>query len=158
MHIQHGMRPAAWPCRFAPVQEDKLKAARAQTMSSAVDKACVEVCSFFFLAFRWSGTWLDVGCMRCLCRRPRARSRSTVSNSAGLDCPHHIVGACRLHVFYLALIEENFNPINSTIFVLFGKYCLIMDQLGSKDSSRDFQLNYVISYFLYLHLILHTSG
>jgi hypothetical protein len=39
------------------------------------------------------------------------------------------------------------NPMNSTIFVLFGKYCPIMDQLGSKDSSRDFQLNCVISYF-----------
>jgi hypothetical protein len=31
-----------------------------------------------------------------------------------------------------------FQPDDSTIFVLFGKYCPIMDQLGSKDSSRDF--------------------
>jgi hypothetical protein len=38
--------------------------------------------------------------------------------------------------------------MNSTIFVLFGKYCPIVDQLGSKDLSRDFQLNYIISYFL----------
>jgi hypothetical protein len=38
--------------------------------------------------------------------------------------------------------------MNSTTFVLFDKYCPIMDQLGSKDSSRDFQLNCVISYFL----------
>jgi hypothetical protein len=38
--------------------------------------------------------------------------------------------------------------MNSTTFVLFGKYCLIMDQLGSKDLSCDFQLNYIISYFL----------
>jgi hypothetical protein len=38
--------------------------------------------------------------------------------------------------------------MNSTTFVLFGKYCPIVDQLGSKDSSRDFQLNCVISYFL----------
>jgi hypothetical protein len=37
--------------------------------------------------------------------------------------------------------------MNSITFVLFGKYCLIVDQLGSKDSSRDFQLNYIISYF-----------
>ena len=37
--------------------------------------------------------------------------------------------------------------MNSTTFVLFGKYCPIVDQLGSKDSSRDFQLNCVISYF-----------
>ena len=40
-----------------------------------------------------------------------------------------------------------FNLTNSIIFILFGKYCQIVDQLGSKDSSRDFQLNYVISYF-----------
>jgi hypothetical protein len=31
-----------------------------------------------------------------------------------------------------------FNPMNSTTFVLFGKYCPIMDQLGLKDLSRDF--------------------
>jgi hypothetical protein len=41
-----------------------------------------------------------------------------------------------------------FNLMNSIIFVLFDKYCLIVDQLGSKDSSRGFQLNCVISYFL----------
>ena len=38
--------------------------------------------------------------------------------------------------------------MNSITFVLFDKYCPIVDQLGSKDSSRDFQLNYVISFFL----------
>jgi hypothetical protein len=38
--------------------------------------------------------------------------------------------------------------MNSTTFVLFDKYCPIVDQLGSKDSPRDFQLNCVISYFL----------
>ena len=54
--------------------------------------------------------------------------------------------------------RKNFNSMNSTTFVLFDKYCPIVDQLGSKDSSRDFQLNCVISYFFYLHLILHTSG
>jgi hypothetical protein len=42
---------------------------------------------------------------------------------------------------------KNFSPMNSTTFVLFDKYCPIVDQLGSKDSSRDFQLNCVISYF-----------
>ena len=49
-----------------------------------------------------------------------------------------------------------FNLINSTTFILFSKYYLIVDQLGLKDSSRDFQLNCVISYFFYLHLILHV--
>jgi hypothetical protein len=37
--------------------------------------------------------------------------------------------------------------MNSTIFVLFDKYYPIVDQLDSKDSSRDFQLNCVINYF-----------
>jgi hypothetical protein len=37
--------------------------------------------------------------------------------------------------------------MNSTTFDLFDKYCPIVDQLGLKDSSRDFQLNCVISYF-----------
>jgi hypothetical protein len=46
--------------------------------------------------------------------------------------------------------------MNSITFVLFGKYYPILDQLGLKDSSRDFQLNCVISYFFYLHLLLHT--
>jgi hypothetical protein len=55
-------------------------------------------------------------------------------------------------------LGKNFNPMNSIIFVLFDKYCPIVDQLGSKDSSRDLQLNYVISYFFYLHLILHASS
>ena len=35
-------------------------------------------------------------------------------------------------------LQKKVNPINSTTFVLFGKYCPIVDQLGSKDSSRDF--------------------
>jgi hypothetical protein len=38
---------------------------------------------------------------------------------------------------------KKINPINSTTFVLFDKYCPTVDQLGSKDSSRDFQLNCV---------------
>jgi hypothetical protein len=44
-------------------------------------------------------------------------------------------------------LGKNFKMMNSTTFVLFDKYCPIVDQLGSKDSSRDFQLNCVISYF-----------
>jgi hypothetical protein len=40
-----------------------------------------------------------------------------------------------------------FNLMNSTTFVLFDKYCPIVDQVGSKDSSRDFELNCVIRYF-----------
>jgi hypothetical protein len=50
-----------------------------------------------------------------------------------------------LGLLYFAIF---FNQINSTTFVLFDKYCPIVDQLGSKDSSRDFQLNRVINYFL----------
>ena len=48
---------------------------------------------------------------------------------------------------YFWHFAKKVNPMNSTTFVLFGKYCPIVDQLGSKDSSRDFQLNCVISYF-----------
>jgi hypothetical protein len=48
--------------------------------------------------------------------------------------------------------------MNSNIFVLFNKYYLIMDQLGSKDSSRDFQLYCVISYFFtYIYYFIHES-
>jgi hypothetical protein len=48
--------------------------------------------------------------------------------------------------------------MNSITFVLFGKYCPIVDQLGSKDSSRDFQLNCVISYFFtYIYYFMHGS-
>jgi hypothetical protein len=46
----------------------------------------------------------------------------------------------------------------STTFVLFGKYYPIVDQLGSKDSSRNFQLNCVISYFFtYIYYFMHGS-
>jgi hypothetical protein len=38
--------------------------------------------------------------------------------------------------------------MNNTIFLLFGKYCPIIDQLDSKDSSRDFQLNCILVIFL----------
>ena len=48
--------------------------------------------------------------------------------------------------------------MNSSTFVLFDKYCPIVDQLSSKDSSRDFQLNCAISYFFYLHLMLHARA
>ena len=43
------------------------------------------------------------------------------------------------------------NLMNSITFVLFDKYYPIVDQLSSKDSSRDFQLNCAISYcFTYI--------
>jgi hypothetical protein len=53
--------------------------------------------------------------------------------------------------FNLGLVHfaNFFEPMNSTTFVLFGKYYQIVDQLGSKDLSRNFQLNYVINYFLH---------
>ena len=45
-------------------------------------------------------------------------------------------------------LQKNFNSMNSSTFVLFDKYCPIVDQLSSKDSSHDFELNCAISYFL----------
>ena len=58
----------------------------------------------------------------------------------------------------LVYMVKKVNLMNSATFVLFGKYCPIVDQLGSKDSSRDFQLNCIINYFFYLHLILYANG
>jgi hypothetical protein len=52
---------------------------------------------------------------------------------------------------------KKFKPINSTTFVLFDKYYLIVDQLGLKDSSRDFQLNCVIIFFTYIYYFMHGS-
>jgi hypothetical protein len=49
---------------------------------------------------------------------------------------------------FISWVRQQYSRYDNTTFVLFGKYCPIMDQLGSKDSSRDFQLNCVISYFL----------
>jgi hypothetical protein len=49
------------------------------------------------------------------------------------------------------------NLMNSIVFVLFSKYCPIVDQLGSRDSSRDFLLNYVISFFIYIYYFMHES-
>jgi hypothetical protein len=47
--------------------------------------------------------------------------------------------------------------MNSIIFVLFDKYCPIVNQLGSKDSSHDFQLNCVISYFfIYIYYFIYN--
>jgi hypothetical protein len=38
------------------------------------------------------------------------------------------------------------------------EYCLIIDQLGLKNSSRDFQLNCVISYFFtYIYYFMYES-
>jgi hypothetical protein len=55
-------------------------------------------------------------------------------------------------------LQKNFKLINIITFVLFGKYCLIVDQLDLKDSSRDFQLNYVISYFfIYIYYFMYGS-
>jgi hypothetical protein len=56
-------------------------------------------------------------------------------------------GLTQSNLTSLVHFVKKLNPINSTVFVLFGKYCPIVDQLGSKDSFRDFQLNCVISYF-----------
>ena len=39
---------------------------------------------------------------------------------------------------------------------LFDKYYPILEQLGLKDSSRDLQVNYAISYPFYLYLMFHA--
>jgi hypothetical protein len=65
-----------------------------------------------------------------------------------LACISHLLAGPTIPIIGLVHFANFFNLINSITFVLFGKYCPIVDQLGSKDSSRDFQLNCVISYFL----------
>jgi len=47
-----------------------------------------------------------------------------------------------------------------TVVLLFvcDKYYLIMDELGSKDSSRDLQLNCVISFCFYLYLMFYACA
>ena len=42
------------------------------------------------------------------------------------------------------------------LLFVFGKNYPIMDYLGLKDSSRQLQVNCVISYSFYLHLMLHA--
>ena len=39
-----------------------------------------------------------------------------------------------------------------------GKYCPIMDKLGSKDSSRDLQTNYSISFCFRLNLVFYACA
>ena len=41
---------------------------------------------------------------------------------------------------------------------LFDNYYLIIDLLGSKDSSRKLQVNCVISYLFYLYLMFYTCA
>jgi hypothetical protein len=82
---------------------------------------------------------------------PQSSPNATGWLHVGTGTSHHIS-------WPLFRLEKNFKLINSTTFVLFDKYCPIVYQLGSKDSSRDFQLNCVISYFFYLYLVLHASG
>jgi hypothetical protein len=56
------------------------------------------------------------------------------------------------------LQKKKMKLMNSITFVLFDKYCPIVNQLGSKDSSHDFQLKYVISYFFtYIYYFMHGS-
>jgi hypothetical protein len=80
----------------------------------------------------------------CCCLVPAGGAR------AGSTVARYDLALSTVAVDQLCLVSiENFsNLMNSTTFVLFDKYCPIVDQLGSKDSSRDFQLNCVISYFL----------
>ena len=52
-----------------------------------------------------------------------------------------------------------FGKISTIIFLfVFDKYCLIMDYLGSKNSSHKLQINYIISYYFYLYLILNICA
>ena len=41
---------------------------------------------------------------------------------------------------------------------VFDKYYLIMDQQGSKDLSYKLQINYIVSYYFYLYLMLNACA
>ena len=41
---------------------------------------------------------------------------------------------------------------------LFSNYCPIMDQLDSTYLSRDLQVNYAISFYFHLYLVLHACA
>ena len=50
-----------------------------------------------------------------------------------------------------------FGKMNTVAFsFLFDKYCLIINWLGSKDSSLKLQVNCVISFYFYLYLMLNA--
>ena len=54
-------------------------------------------------------------------------------------------------------LSKNFLDFNTVIFsFLFDKHYPIVEQLGLKDSSRDLQINGIISYLFYLYLMFHT--
>jgi hypothetical protein len=53
--------------------------------------------------------------------------------------------------------SEIFLVLGAIIFsFLFDKYCPIIEELGSKDLSRDLQLNCTIIFYFYLYLILYV--
>jgi len=63
-------------------------------------------------------------------------------------------------ISYLALFSSEKISDFGTVALLFvcDKYYLIMDKLGSKDSSRDFQLNCVISFCFHLYLMFNACA
>jgi hypothetical protein len=65
------------------------------------------------------------------------------------DTPRPRLGACLVG-------EKNLGSATVAFFVLFGNLCPIIDLLGSKDLSRDLQLNCIISFFFRLHLVLNV--
>jgi len=55
------------------------------------------------------------------------------------------------------LDKKNFLDFDTiALLFLFDKHYPIIEQLGLKDSSRDLQVNCVISYLFYLCLMFHT--
>jgi len=58
----------------------------------------------------------------------------------------------------LSSFEKISNFATVTLSFLFDKYYPIMNKLGSKDSSRDLQINCVISFCFRLYLMLHACA
>jgi hypothetical protein len=96
---------------------------------SAVRAASPPLLGWLWLAFQWPSAIADAA-------TGRTRTGSPAADHHFLLIPQILLSS------YLA--KKKKKPMNSITFVLFGKYCY---QLVLKDSSRDFQLNCVISYF-----------
>ena len=56
-------------------------------------------------------------------------------------------------------LVQNFLDFDTVaLSFLFDKYYSIIEQLGLKDSSRDLQVNCVISYLFYIYLMFHACA
>ena len=61
---------------------------------------------------------------------------------------------CKTKALFSSEKISNFGTVAFSF--LFDKYYLIMDELGSKDSSHDLQTNCAISFYFRIYLMFHV--